>query len=77
MLYEQTLRESQHRDLRQWLNSGKHQCSDEMRANIDRLWWDYKEQVAKNEMLTAVLVAAAAKSLSLEVPAALPAEKAA
>ena len=55
-------------DVEAWLMGESHSASGDMKAKLRALWWAYQEARDRSESMTAILVAAAAKSLDLRKP---------
>ena len=58
------------RDVEAWLMGESHSASGYMKEKLRALWWAYQEARDRSESLTAILVAAAAKSLDMRQPEA-------
>jgi len=56
------------RELEDWLRGKSSSASGDMKVNIYALWLAYHEAADQNAVLTRVLVAAAAKGLTIDAP---------
>ena len=56
------------RVVQEWLMGESYSASGYMKDMLRELWWAYQEARDRSESLTAILVAAASKSLELHKP---------